>query len=119
MSEQLLKICVFPKLIAETWKATMQSISSSLEIQPKDFKEDGELTDYSTEMEDGEVTDSSNDPKENDIAEYNHVSRIPKRKVITHFIDGKKTKSLFDFYVIIDFEGTCGVLKNPRHRPIK
>jgi|LakMenEpi03Aug12_release.lakeMendotaPanAssembly.Ray.scaffolds.fasta_scaffold401498_1 hypothetical protein len=47
----LLKICVFPKLIAETWKATMQSISSSLEIQPKDFKEDGELTDYSTEIE--------------------------------------------------------------------
>lgn len=96
----------------------MQSMSSH-EFQKQDVKEDGELTDNSTEIEDGELTDSSTDPEENEeknIAEHTDVSKIPKIKSIpTHFIGGKKIQNLFDFFVIIDFEGTCGILKNPRH----
>ncbi len=52
--------------------------------------------------------------------EYTHTectdTEIPQKEAMDHFIGGNKSKKQFDYFVIIDFEGTvCGFLKNPCH----
>ncbi|XP_046437200.1 ERI1 exoribonuclease 2-like isoform X3 [Daphnia pulex] len=104
----------------------MQSLSSQefQDVYKWEEREDGELTDFSTEMEDGELSDSSFTKLDTshttvgkEVMEYTClVPKIPEKEAVGHFIGGNKNKGrLFDYYVIIDFEGTCGVLKNPRH----
>jgi hypothetical protein len=103
----------------------MQSLSSQefQDVYKWEEREDGELTDFSTEMEDGELSDSSftkldtsHTTVRKEVMEYTClVPKIPQKEAVGHFIGGNKNKGLLDYYVIIDFEGTCGVLKHPRH----
>jgi hypothetical protein len=82
---------------------------------------DEELTDFSTaETEDEELTDSSTQPDETvRVVEYTHMecihTQIHQKETIDHFVGENKSKKKFDYFVIIDFEGTCGFLKNPRY----
>ncbi len=110
----------------------MQSVSNreSQSVSKWEEIEDGELTDFSAEIEDGELTDFSTETEDGElktdfgtkpdktvrkgVMEYTHMeyrdtecTPPPQKEAMDNFIGGNKSKQIFDYFVIIDFEATC------------